>query len=175
MHSSKMNYSGEPNKYIIIDKNASVKGSHHDSFRKYLSAVAEMLSKLPFLFDFHKQLSGSVLRIVSIFFSTSFSLVQLLVGDVPRCRRIAISAGKRLISVSILIAAHLFRGFPSGGRRGSLFFCPYLRFDFFPIFLHSPGIFVFPPGSHSHRLHKHRPAEKCESHSFPVTCSRTHI
>lgn len=55
MHSSKMNYSGEPNKYIIIDKNASVKSSHHDSFRKYLSAVAEMLSKLPFLFDFHKQ------------------------------------------------------------------------------------------------------------------------
>lgn len=74
MHSSKMNYSGEPNKYIIIDKNASVKGSHHDSFRKYLSAVAEMLSKLPFYLTFtSKQLSGSVLRIVSIFFSTFFA------------------------------------------------------------------------------------------------------
>lgn len=79
-----------------------------------------------------------------------------------------------LISVSILIAARLFRGFPFGGRCGSLF-CPLLRIDFFPIFLHSPGIFVFPPGSRSHRLHKHRPAEKCESHSFPVICSRTHI
>lgn len=91
-----------------------------------------------------KQLSGSVLRIVSIFFSTSFSLVQLLVGDVPRCRRIAISAGKRLISVSLLIAAHLFRGFPSGGRRRSLFFVSSLRL--FPHFSSQSGHICLPSG-----------------------------